>query len=511
NKPKSATELADFISYRADKELSAVDKISQLKALSTCYLAKLEILCALSPMAANISTRDAWLMDPHLVDPVIGVRRLLYLVTPAETTFEAVNSVPNLIDESVPYFLLLIGLEYAILTLKGRNKSMPINDSLISLTMGIFSQLPLLFTRSVEVSVYLWIWENCRLVDIPVDSTLAWFATLMGVDFCFYWVHRATHEVNLIWASHQVHHSSERFNLTTALRQPVLQRYLVWILYTPLALILPPQLFATHLQLNMIYQFWIHTETIPKLPEPIEFVFNTPSHHRVHHGRNAYCIDRNYGGVFILFDRLFGTFRAERDNEPPVFGLVTPESQFDPLSLQLDHLKQLAQSVRLPYLSWTDRLKLLVYGPSWQPGTAARLGPGIYPEIRYPVRPLNPRVPSWTTAYATVHFIAALAGYGFLTAHRSQPMLLLVGCAVIVWALTGVARTLEDRVGLELTAKRELLRCSVTAAVCALMQPWLCAISRSLLIALYSASAAMWLGLGTQSCFLALASSEKIY
>ncbi|KAI9533144.1 hypothetical protein NQZ68_025538 [Dissostichus eleginoides] len=143
-------------------------------------------------------------------------------------------------------------------------------------------------------------------------------------------------QVSFIWAAHQVHHSSEYYNLTTALRQSLTQQFTSWIFYLPMALIAPPAVFAVHIQLNLLYQFWIHTELIKNLG-PLEWVFNTPTHHKVHHGRNSYCIDKNYGGILIIWDRLFGTFAAEK--EKVVFGLVSPINTFDILYVQVGSIR----------------------------------------------------------------------------------------------------------------------------------------------------------------------------
>jgi alkylglycerol monooxygenase len=145
-------------------------------------------------------------------------------------------------------------------------------------------------------------------------------------------------EINLFWATHQTHHSAENYNLSTALRQGFLQPYFSWIFYLPLAFVVPPQIFLIHAQMNLLYQFWIHTEVISNLG-PLELILNTPSHHRVHHGRNPYCIDKNYGGVFIIWDRLFGTFAAERKDEEIAYGLVYSFVSFDPLKIQVIKIK----------------------------------------------------------------------------------------------------------------------------------------------------------------------------
>ena len=201
--------------------------------------------------------------------------------------------------------------------------------------------------------MYIWIHERYKLsFYLPWNSALTYWITFLGVDFGYYWIHRLAHgnnhrylvcivfsfsrslEVNLFWATHQTHHSAENYNLSTAFRQGVFQPFFAWVFYLPLAFIVPPQIFLVHAQMNLLFQFWVHTEVISSLG-PLELIFNTPSHHRVHHGRNPYCIDKNYGGVLIVWDRLFGTFAAERKGEEIAYGLVYSSVSFDPLKIQV--------------------------------------------------------------------------------------------------------------------------------------------------------------------------------
>ncbi len=150
-------------------------------------------------------------------------------------------------------------------------------------------------------------------------------------DFCYYWLHRLGHERNILWAAHSVHHQSEEYNLSTALRQTSTGFLLSWIFYLPLAVLgVPLAVFITVAALNLLYQFWVHTRHIPKLGW-YEGFFVTPSNHRAHHAQNPLYMDRNYGGVFILWDRLFGTFQQEDDAEPPVFGVTRPLASWNPL------------------------------------------------------------------------------------------------------------------------------------------------------------------------------------
>ncbi|GIY73889.1 alkylglycerol monooxygenase [Caerostris extrusa] len=257
---------------------------------------------------------------------------LFYVVSPNRTTFEKIEDVPDYQVQVVPYFVVLVVLEMMIMRMK--KNPIRLNDGMGSVSQGILSETMRILLESWKLASYIYIYSNWRIVTLPWESLWTWLIAFITVDFIYYWAHRASHEINLLWAAHQVHHSSEDYNLTTALRQSVLQSYFVWVLYLPLALIVPPTALLVHLQFNLLYQFWIHTEVVRKLG-PLEYVINTASHHRVHHGRNRYCIDKNYAGVLIIWDRMFGTFEPE--NEEVVYGLTHPINSFEPIYIQTSH------------------------------------------------------------------------------------------------------------------------------------------------------------------------------
>ncbi|KAM5204206.1 alkylglycerol monooxygenase isoform 3-T3 [Hipposideros larvatus] len=261
-----------------------------------------------------------------------GFRMMFYVMKPNETSFQTLEEVPDYVKKATPFFISLILLELVISWIHKGKPSGRLDDALTSISAGVLSRLPSLFSRSIELTSYIYVWENYRFLSLPWDSPWTWYLTFLGVDFGYYWFHRMAHEVNIMWAGHQTHHSSEDYNLSTALRQSVLQIYTSWIFYTPLALFIPPSVYAVHLQFNLLYQFWIHTEVVDKLG-PLELILNTPSHHRVHHGRNRYCIDKNYGGTLIIWDKIFGTFEAE--NEKVVYGLTHPINTFEPFKVQV--------------------------------------------------------------------------------------------------------------------------------------------------------------------------------
>ncbi|XP_037590137.1 alkylglycerol monooxygenase [Cebus imitator] len=335
-----------------------------------------------------------------------GFRVMFYMMKPSETSFQTLEEVPDYVKKATPFFISLMLLELVVSWIRKGKPPGRLDDALTSVSAGVLSRLPGLFFRSVELTSYIYIWENYRLFNLPWDSPWTWYLTFLGVDFGYYWFHRMAHEVNIMWAGHQTHHSSEDYNLSTALRQSVLQNYTSWIFYSPLALFIPPSVYAVHLQFNLLYQFWIHTEVINYLG-PLELILNTPSHHRVHHGRNRYCVDKNYAGVLIIWDRIFGTFEAE--NEKVVYGLTHPINTFEPIKVQFHHL----------FYIWTtfwatpgffNKFSVIFKGPGWGPGKP-RLG--LSEEIPEALSPVTLLLRVW-------FIIMTLTSIGFLLDQRPQ-------------------------------------------------------------------------------------------
>nr|XP_042116632.1 alkylglycerol monooxygenase isoform X7 [Peromyscus maniculatus bairdii] len=346
-----------------------------------------------------------------------GVRMMFYLMKPSETAFPTVEEVPDYVKKATPFFISLILLELATSwILKGKPPGR-LDDILTSMSAGVVSRLPSLFFRSLEVTSYIYIWENYRLVDLPWDSPWTWYLTFLGVDFGYYWFHRMAHEINIIWAAHQAHHSSEDYNLSTALRQSVLQQYSSWIFYSPLALFIPPPVFAVHIQFNLLYQFWIHTEVVRSLG-PLELILNTPSHHRVHHGRNRYCIDKNYAGTLIIWDRMFGTFEAE--NERVVYGLTHPIDTFEPFKVQFHHLLYIWNTFWATP-GFFHKFSVLFKGPGWGPGKP-RLGLSEeIPEVTGQEVPLSSAASQLLKMYTVLQFAVMLAFYEETFANAESP------------------------------------------------------------------------------------------
>lgn len=272
-----------------------------------------------------------------------------------------------------PAIVALMILENAIRLLKGKG-IYRINDTFASLASGIFQECLRIHIRSIELLCYCYVYEHFRLTTFAWNSAGTWLLTALLVDWGFYWFHRMAHEINFMWAIHQAHHSGEEFNVLGALRQALLQPFIAWIAYTPVALLgIPPPIFLVHLQLSELYMIWIHTEAIGKLPFGLEYFLNTASHHRVHHARNRRYIDKNYGATLIIWDRLFGTFEEEEpETEPPVYGLVTPVQSYNILYLQFHSWIKIVQRCA-SFSNWKAKIFVFLKGPSWEEGKP-RLG-----------------------------------------------------------------------------------------------------------------------------------------
>ncbi|KAK9731312.1 Fatty acid hydroxylase [Popillia japonica] len=382
--------------------------------------------------------------------------RMFYVIDPSETTYRTTQQVPNFIQQAVPYFIIFILLENLLLWME-KKPAARLNDSITSISHGILQQCGRLIWRGAEGWTYIYIYENFRLFEAPWDSGYTWYAAALGIDFCYYWVHRACHEVHIFWAQHQVHHSSEDYNLTTALRQSVLQGWCAFIFYLPLAFAIPPSHFVAHQQFNLLYQFWIHTQAIKTLG-PLEYILNTPKHHRVHHGSNLYCLDKNYGGVLIIWDRIFGTFAEEREGEEIIYGLVYNQPSFNPIHLQSFYTIYVFKKFQA-MKNWKHKLAAVFYGPSWKPGKP-RLGldaekPNIRSRKKY-----NVTLPLWCNLYLFVHFAVIVVGFQELSTRYMgmNPVVVFGSVVYIIASLTNIGLLFENK---PYACILELLRCAL--------------------------------------------------
>jgi sterol desaturase/sphingolipid hydroxylase (fatty acid hydroxylase superfamily) len=280
-------------------------------------------------------------------------------------------NLPDVVTWSIPAFLLLIVLEAWSFWFHGDDDELGYEprDTTTSLVMGLGSIAFDIIWKIPALAAYVVVYELT-----PLRIELTWWSLpllLVAQDFFYYWSHRSHHVIRILWASHVVHHSSQRFNLSTALRQ-TWTGFTSFVFYLPMiALGVHPAVLAFCQSVNLVYQFWIHTERIDRLPAPVELVFNTPSHHRVHHASQGSYLDRNYGGMLIVWDRVFGTFAAE--GERCLYGLTKNIDTYNPVRVAFHEYAAIARDLRATR-GWGARLALLVRKPGWSPGS---VGPGI--------------------------------------------------------------------------------------------------------------------------------------
>jgi alkylglycerol monooxygenase len=276
----------------------------------------------------------------------------------------------NIIAFAIPVFLASIVLEAVIARRKGRREYYYFGTALSDVATGTVFQALEVFFKFIPLLIYAWVYEHWALIDWGDNPWVVWGIGLLTVDFMFYWWHRGSHVVNVLWAVHAVHHQSEDFNLAVALRQPAFEPITWFFFYIPLALIgVPTEVFVAAYALDLLYQFFIHTELVDKLPRPLEWVFNTPSHHRVHHGVQDQYLDKNYGGILVIWDRLFRTFEPE--GERVVYGTTVPLESYNPLWCNFQYFQYMATVTRKAK-RWRDKLWIWVAHPAWLPSDLER-------------------------------------------------------------------------------------------------------------------------------------------
>lgn len=264
---------------------------------------------------------------------------------------------------AIPAFMLLILIE--LFVAKRQNKVVyRLKDAITNLNIGIGNQLIGILTKGLVLGALFLIYEHFAFFQLPINAFTA-LACLLLYEFLFYWSHRWSHEMNFFWGAHVVHHQSEEYNLAVALRQPWFHHLIMFFMFIPVPMLgFPPELFLPISLFSTLYQFWIHTRTIGKLPRWFEFIFNTPSHHRVHHGVNPKYIDKNHGAVLIIYDRIFGTFMEEE--EEPDYGITKPFASWNPLWSNLHYYVEMWQ-LMLQIPRWQDKLKVILARPGWRP------------------------------------------------------------------------------------------------------------------------------------------------
>ncbi len=317
----------------------------------------------------------------------------------------------DLIALAVPFFLLALLLELAVDRVRGTGHYRT-NDAINSLSAGTLSTTLGYFTRLVPAVILGYVLQHLALIEVDLAwfdlsprGIALWVVAILAYDFCYYWAHRYGHEISILWAAHAVHHQSEDYNLSTALRQTSTSFLSAWIFYVPLFLLgMPFEVFVTANAIDLIYQFWVHTQHVDKLGW-FDRIFVTPSNHRVHHAQNEIYIDRNYGGILILWDRLFGTFQEELDDEPVVFGVRKPLASWNPFWANLQVYAYLwFDAVRTK--RWRDKLGIWFRRTGWRPADVEARFPKIHGDIEA-FQKFNPPLTKTMRRYLTWQFVIA--------------------------------------------------------------------------------------------------------
>jgi len=337
----------------------------------------------------------------------------------------------NLILYAVPFFFILIFIELVYGKIKSTDYYR-VNDALTSLATGSINQLMSISKVLIPFTAYVAIYQHFAMFDLG-DSAIIWLVAFVAYDFCYYWNHRFGHEMNILWAAHVIHHSSEEYNLTTALRQTG-TGFLSFVFYLPLALLgFDPLMIISVGALNLIYQFWVHTQHVGKLGW-FELYFVTPSNHRGHHAQNSIYIDRNYGGVFIIWDRLFGTYQEELDDDKPVFGIRGAVQSWNPIWVNLQVYSQLAQDAILTK-NWWYKLTLWFRRTGWRPPDVVDAYPLAKNDDLSKFKKYHTEVPTTLKAHCLIQYLAtatiALGLSLYATSMSLSEHMLIVGFAIL--------------------------------------------------------------------------------
>jgi alkylglycerol monooxygenase len=346
-------------------------------------------------------------------------------------------SPSQIIVLATPVFLALIVLEYAWGRRRGRN-TYRLNDAINSISLGMLSQISAVLTRLFRVGIYTavfsWVsfWHN----DAFWTSPAGWLLALVFYDFCYYWLHRAGHEVAVFWAAHVVHHQSQDYNLSTALRQTSSGALLGWVFYLPMAVAgVPPLVFGVVALIDLLYQYWVHTEHVGKLGW-FDRWFCSPSNHRVHHAVNDGYLDRNYGGILVVWDRMFGSFQEE--GEKCVYGTRAPLESWDPLWSNFEVYWALAKD-SWHARSWGDKLRVWFKPPGWRPADVA----ARFPKPAFSVegmRRYHPPMSRGMAWFAGIQFVVILGGVALFLWHAdrlpiAQSAVWLAALTAALWAV----------------------------------------------------------------------------
>jgi len=310
-----------------------------------------------------------------------------------------------IITLAVPAFFVLIFIELIYGLIAGKN-NYRLNDTFTSISLGLISRYIPLLGLGLQGAAFAYVAQYYNLKLFSSSSLWVWIFAFFLYDFCYYWMHRLHHEVKVLWATHVVHHHGEEFNLSTALRQTSTGFLWKWIFYLPIFIVgIPPEVFVTVAGINLVYQFWVHTEHIPKLGW-YEYVFVSPSNHRIHHAQNKHYVDANYGGVFILWDRIFGTYKEEMEELKPIYGTAKPLRSWNPFKANLDIFREmLLDSSRTKSLK--DKVGVWFSRPNWRPKDVKSKYPIIKNDLNN-FKPYDPEVSSQVKIYGWIQLLFLL-------------------------------------------------------------------------------------------------------
>jgi sterol desaturase/sphingolipid hydroxylase (fatty acid hydroxylase superfamily) len=337
---------------------------------------------------------------------------------------------------AVPGFFALIGIEMAVAR-RRRVRVYRFNDAVTDLSCGVASQIEAIFFAATQLAIYALVFARFRVLEL--HGAWPWIVAFIGVDFFYYWWHRLSHEVNLLWAAHVVHHQSEDYNLAVALRQSITTGWSSLPFYLPLAVLgVPALVFAITHALSTLYQFWIHTQLVGKVRGPIDWILNLPSHHRVHHAINTQYLDKNYAATLIIWDRIFGTYAEEQ--ETCVYGITKPLASFNPLWAEVHYFIELAR--RTAHLRGLDRARVWMASPAWVGAGETKFHSDVASRPKYDAHPSR-----GTHQYVLAQYVILLAATSALMFRHASlaPAVLVVSCLALLGGLVAMGALLEGR------------------------------------------------------------------
>lgn len=337
----------------------------------------------------------------------------------------------------IPIYFVFIGIELLYLRFT-KDKYYRLNDSLSSIGTGVIQQTTGIFIHLMIYLSYNWIQQHIAIQQLfgvgGIPDTLLWYiVAFLAFDFLYYWFHRTSHEVNVVWASHVVHHSSEEYNLSTALRQGTFQALFSWPFFLVMAFLgFPLEMFLVVSALDLLWQYFLHTRSVGKLG-PLEWFMNTPSHHRVHHGKNPQYIDKNHAGALIIWDKMFGTFEPE--GEEVVYGITKPLNTWNPFWANIESFKDLAYDAWYTD-SWKDKFLVWFKPPGWRPANLGAYAHNTKVDPKNVIK-YDTQVPFGINMYVLFQFVLNLLFAIWVltqvkTAIENGALITLVGPAFIV-------------------------------------------------------------------------------